>query len=309
MIDYTVLILKSVSLQDYIKFLERVDIEIPLESEKMIVFFEGLRVEYYPNIQQLKMRNSLHKFYNRVLADIKLDGNHNDFRLIDFKILASIFSELYFERSVNDFKLSTRFETGVNIDCGGYKPMDIIQRYESYQVGNTIVNFETMEPWGNSVGKPTVRKAFLSDYQLKFYNKSKEANLSKSNLMRFECIFGKVRKVRAVLGANEISLDTLCKWENWKLLGDNLVDTYSRIKKLPLINGEKMSIQEINMIHAVCSKNLKKDLSTHLSKHYYTKYLKDCKDVYEKISMSEDNFHQIIHEKISDKVKFLYTNQ
>src|SRR5690606_1657932 len=112
-----------------------------------------------------------------------------------------------------------------------------------------------------------------------------------------------------VLGVDdEITLDALCKWENWKLLGDNLIDTYDKIKKLPLINDGKLTIDEINQLHAYTNKRLKADLSGNLTKHYYTKYLKDCKAVYDRMSMSEGNFHEVVRTKIVDKVKFLYTN-
>ncbi|MFD1630232.1 hypothetical protein [Pseudopedobacter beijingensis] len=274
----------------------------------MIVFFENLRIGYYPNIQQLKIQNSLHRFFNRTCAEIKTEGSYNDFKLIDFCVVCYMFSEFYFERSLEDFKLSTRFETGVNVDCGGYKPMEIMQRYNSYQAGTSIVDFQTIEPYGSRIEKPTTRKVFLSDYQLKSYDKAVESKLSGRNLLRYEIVYGQIRKIRSVLGTQEINLGTLCKWENWKLLGDYLVETYSRIKKLPLITSSKLTIEEINMIHAVSNKHLRKDLSTNLSRHYYSKYLNECKTVYNRISVLEDNYHEVMHKKIADKVKLLYTN-
>src|SRR5690606_1311193 len=120
MIDYAVLVLHNVSWGEYIKLVELIDVVVPPESNRMVTYFENLRLEYYPNSNQLKMKNSLHKFFNRTLADVKIDGNYNDFRFSDFYVLCGFFSELYLRRDLKDFKLSTKFETGLNIDCGGY---------------------------------------------------------------------------------------------------------------------------------------------------------------------------------------------
>lgn len=304
MIDYTVLVISNFTFGDYQKFLDLVDIEMPTESEKMVVHLENLKLEYYPNAKMLKIRNSLHKFYNRTYADIKIDGNHNDFCFSNFVSLSYMLSEFYFERDLKEFKISTKLETGINIDTGGYKPMDILERYQSFQVCNSINHFETIDTWGGTIGKPKTRKVFMSDYQLKLYNKSAESKLAKVNLLRMEIVYGQLRKIRSVLGVTDISLETLTELKSWLSLGNYLNDCYNNIKKIPFTSRD-LTVDELNKVYAFCNKSLKKDLATHLSRHNYSKYIDECKEVYNKISQSEDNYHNVIGDKIFSKIKYL----
>lgn len=310
MIDYLVLVLHSLTMRDFQKFLDLIDVKMPNEAEQMVVYFENLRIEYYPNSQILKMKNSLHRFHNRVYADIKIDGNYNDFCFTDFYAICDLLSTLYFERDIKDFKVSTKFETGLNIDVGGYKPMDIMERYLSFQSHNSIVEIKTMEPWGGAIGKPTTMKGFMSDYQIKCYNKSVESKLVGINLMRLEVVYGELRKLRSVLGLDshaEISLENLNQIESWKTLGGYIMSCYNNIKKIPLTDRD-LTIDELNKIYAYCHKGLKKDLFKNLSRHYHTKYMDECKEVYNHIAKSEDNYHNVIEQKMLDKIEFLWKN-
>lgn len=294
-------------MDDYKKFLELVDLQIPQESEIMKVKFENLNITFYPNSNKLNIANSLHKFFNRTYADVKFDGNYNDFCLSNFSSLMYLFSEFYFERDLKDFEVSTKFEAGVNVDVGGFKPMDIMERFESYQVCNSINSFETIDKWGGSIGKAIMRKVFLSDYQLKAYSKSAESNLSNMNLLRFEVVVGQIRKLRSILGVNEITLQTLDNYNSWKVLGDYVDSCYRNIKKIPL-NQRDLTIDELNKVYAYCNKNFKMDIAKHLSRHNYTKYMNECKDVFMKVSQQEDNYHNTLEEKISNKIKYLYSH-
>lgn len=297
-------------MQDFQKFLVLIDVEMPKEAEKMVVYLENLKIEYYPNSQQLKTKNSLHRFYSRAYADIRIDGNHNDFCRSNFDSICYLLSEFYFEREIKDFKVSTKLETGVNIDVGGYKPMEIMERYESFQVHNSINLFETIDAWGGAIGKPLTRKVFMSDYQLKFYSKSGVSKLAGSNLMRMEVVYGQLRKLRSVLGLDakeDINLENLMGVDNWKLFGDYLMTCYNNIKKIPLTDRD-LTIDELNKIYAYCSKSLKKDLARHLSRHHYSQYMDECKGIYHHIDRSEDNFHNVIEQKILDKIEYLWKN-
>ncbi len=310
MIDYIVLVLHSLTMQDFKKFLDLIDVEMPKEAEKMVVYFENLKIEYYPNSKQLKIKNSLHRFYNRAYADIRIDGNHNDFCRSNFDSVCYLFSELYFKRDIKDFKVSTKLETGVNIDVGGYKPMEIMERYESFQVHNSINLFETIDAWGGVIGKPLTRKVFMSDYQLKFYSKSGVSKLAGINLMRMEVVYGQIRKLRSVLGMDakeEINLENLMGVCNWKLLGNYMMDCYNNIKRIP-ITERNLTIDELNKVYAYCNKSQKKDLAKHLSRHHFSKYMDDCKEVYNLIDKSEDNFHNVVRDKILNKIDFLLKN-
>lgn len=304
MIDYTSINLNSFSMEDFKKLLELLDLQMPQESEKMKVKFENLLITFYTNSNKLNISNSLHKFYNRTYADLIIDGNYNDFCYSNFNELMFMFSEFYFERDLKDFNISTKFETGVNIDLGAYKPMEIMEKFESYQVCNSINSFETIDTWGGKVGKPIMRKSFLYDYQLKAYSKSAESNLTNVNLLRFEIVYGSLKKLRSVLQVNDITLETLTNIDSWKGFGDYLDNCYRNIKKIPLIDRD-LTIDELNKVYAYCSKNFKKDISKHLSRHNYTKYMNECKEVYLNISQQENNFQNTVENKISSKIKYL----
>ena len=310
MFDYTSANLHSYCMEDFKKFLELVDLQIPQESEKMKVKLENLQITFYPNSNKLNISNSLHKFYNRTYADLIIDGNHNDFCYSNFISLMFMFSEFYFERDLKDFELSTKFETALNIDVGGYKPMDIMERYLSYQSHNSIVAFKTIEPWGGAIGKPTTMKAFMSDYQVKCYNKSAESKLTGINLMRLELVYGQLRKLRSVLGLGvnaEITLENLTQIESWKALGSYIMNCYNNIKKIPLTE-RNLTIDELNKIYAHCHKGLKIDISKHLSRHHYSKHMDECKEVYNRIFKSKDNYHNVIEQKILNKIEYLWKN-
>lgn len=138
---------------------------------------------------------------------------------------------MIFERPTHDFLLSTPIEVGVNIDIVGLTPFEVISRYQSYLAGSSNNAFHTIEPIGK--GKPIMRKCFFSDYRIKFYDKSKQAKLIGQNILRYELVFNQLRKVRAILGRQSLTLETLCERETWTCFGLYLVKVYKSIKKTP----------------------------------------------------------------------------
>jgi hypothetical protein len=306
MIDYTVFRIVNFSNSEFEKFTTLINAECPINSNKVYVDFYNLRIYYYPDSRLLLIKNSVHKFYNASISHMQLAENYNDFHLTDMIAVAEVLSKLYFNRPIEDFELSTNLEVGINVDIIGFKPFDIIDRYLSYQVYNTSNSFVTSEPRGDK-GKPIMRKCYLSDYQLKFYDKSKQAKINFKNVLRYEVVFGQLRKIRAVLGEDKLTMKTLCQYETWKKFGDYLLEVYSNIRKLPLIENVGIQIEDLNKIHAHCSKHFKEDLIRAMPKSIYNRVRIENQRVYNNWNIAPENIHLQIENSIKNKINQLTT--
>ncbi|SEA92445.1 hypothetical protein [Pedobacter hartonius] len=305
MIDYASFKISNFSNSEFEKLTELINVECPLSSNKVNFDFENLRIFYYPDTRVLFIKNSLHKFYNKSIGRLQLAENYNDFHLTDMLAVADIFSELYFNRPIEDFELSTNLEVGVNIEIARYKPFDIMDRYLSYQVGNNSSSFITCEPRGDK-GKPIMRKCYLSDYNLKFYDKSKQAKINFSNILRYEVIFCQLRKIRAVLGEDHLTMQTLCEFETWKKFGDYILRVYNGIRKLPIVE-KHIPQREIYQIHGHCSKHLKEDLQRELTKSEYNNIRIANAETYDYWNTNANNVHVQIENQLKNKINHLVT--
>jgi hypothetical protein len=304
MIDYVSFKLQNVSNSDFEKLTELVNVECRLNSNKVFFDLYNLRIFYYPNSKILFVKNSVHKFYNASIGIMQQGENYNDFNICEMNVVAQVLSEVYFNRPIEDFELSTKLEVGVNVDIVGYRPFDIIDRYLSYQVYNTINSFVTSEP-RNDKGKPIMRKCYLSDYQLKFYDKSKQANIYNQNILRYEVVFSELRKIRAVLGKDNLTMQTLCDLDTWSKFGSYLLEVYGNIRKLPIIENAEISEYDLNKIHAHCSKHFKEDLIRAMPKSQYNTLRLLNQQVYKFWDSSSDNIHIEIENKIKLKISKL----
>lgn len=236
-LDSTNLQVKGFSDLEFEKLTERVGIHLPINSEQISFFERNLKLTYYPNTNILRIKNSLHKYFNSFGGDGSCN-NMNDFTLSDARCVAEILSIVYVDRDINDFNVSAVFEFGLNIDTP-INPYSIIERYLAYQVHNTINDFTTCEP---RKGKPIMRKSHLNDYAVKFYDKGKESGIGGVNKLRYELVFKQIRKLRSVLGENEITLQTVLEDYNWKKLSDYMIEVYKNIKKSPLLLNENWTL-------------------------------------------------------------------
>ena len=105
----------------------------------------------------------------------------------------------------------------------------------------------------------------MSDYQLKFYDKSKQAKINYMQILRYEVVFGQLRKIRAVLNKDVLTMQTLCELDTWQCFGAYLIEAYGYIRKLPIIDGQ-IELSDLNKIHAHCDKHFKDDLIRSMSK-------------------------------------------
>lgn len=303
MIDYASYQIKNFSNNEFEKLVERMGVICPINSNKLNFDFHNLKINYYPNDNSIRISNSMHKFYNSALGTLKSAQNYNDFMLKDMRAVADIISIIYFDRPTTDFMLSRKLEVGINVNALGYKPFDIIDRYLSYQVGSSNNPVVTCEPLGK--GKPVLRKCYLSDYKLKFYDKSKQANLSIKSILRYEVVFEQLRKIRAVLGEQNLTMETLCEDKNWYRFGCYLLDAYRNVKKLPLIDGETIIVEDLNKIHAHCNYHFKADLKRALRPNTYEKTRVINKNCYSCWDNNPNNIHLAIENKIINKINQL----
>jgi hypothetical protein len=210
-------------------------------------------------------------------------------------------SNIIFERPAKDFRLSTNFEVGLNIQLNEYSPFDVISRYMSC-VTTQINEFFTC-PRYKLKGKPVERLCCMSDYSLKVYDKSIQANIDEPGLLRYEMIYVQLRKIRCVLNLDsqdEITLSMLNSKETWHLLFKNLINMYDSIKKIPLVM-EPLPIDVINHIHGYCSKIKADDIKRSMSANTYKKERKAMERVYDKYNLSAINYHQLVKERLIEK--------
>jgi hypothetical protein len=247
----------------------------------------------------------MHGYYNALLGSSQQWVNYNDFTFFDFRLVCESWSKVIFERPLEDFKLSTNFEVGLNIESMEYAPFDVIAKYMSY--GTTSTNeFYTCPP-PNLKGKPIQRMCYLSDYKLKGYDKSKQAKIVKQGLLRYEIVYTELRKIRKALKVADNSIVTLHALNDlyaWDRLFTDIIKMYDAIKKIPLIT-DAYPLDDIFKVHAYCNKNLADDIKRGMNINTYNKLRASYKEVYNHYNQLPTNYHVIIREKLVDKYKSL----
>lgn len=300
MIDYASFKIKNFSNSEFQKLVNGANIYCPINGNHVYFDLYNLRIDYFPNDNTLRIRNSVHKFYTALFG--KVSCNSNDFYFENMKAVADILSIIYFDRDIKDFELSTKLEVGVNIsiDKFSYKPFEVIERYLSFQSGSSVNAFITCDP---NKGKPIMRKCRLSDYYIKFYDKTKLSLAKIGHTVRYEVVFEQLRKIRAVLEEQDLSLQTLCEYENWWKFGRFLSAVYRAISKVPLIEAKNMmSIEDLNKVYAHCNHMYKSDLKSTLTFSSYNKNRLENQNVYQYWNSHEENVHLLIGEKIDKKI-------
>lgn len=247
----------------------------------------------------------MHCFYNAQYGGMQQPINYNDFTFFDFQIVCDMWSTVIFDRPLVDFKLSTRFEVGLNIEVEKYSAFDVIDKYLSFSSTSTN-SFYTCPP-SNLRGKPLQRMCYLSDYKLKVYDKSKQAELAKIGLLRYEVVYTELRKIRSALGltANAtITLQSLNSKEAWNKLFVDIVKMYDAIKKSPLLS-DAISIEDIFKVHAYCNKSMADDIRRIMNPNSYKKLRASFKKVYNHYDQIQSNYHQIVRQKLVSKYNSL----
>lgn len=301
MIDYSCFIINDYTNKEFEKLTERLDVYCPLDRVKLSFKHKNLMIQYYPNANKLKLVNSLHCFYNAEFGILKAPVNYNDFTLTNFQIVTEYLTKILIERPQENFILSTNFEVGLNIQLECVSPIEIINRYMS-STSTKLNAFETIDKY-NSKGKPIQRVCNFSDYKLKFYDKSKQANLFEKNLLRYEIVYTELRKIKQALGLNKdkvISLKMLNDKNTWCLFFASLLKTYESIKKIPMLN-EGMPIEDIPKIYEYCNEMMYSDFKRAMNINSFKKRRQKMKKVYDLYNQEPENYHNVIKNKLNKK--------
>lgn len=204
------------------------------KESKSYIDFHNLRIEYYPLSQELWIRNSLHVFRNAAVREFPIGNfNHDDFGIKELQEVGNYFIAL-FDRPLCDFNVIGKFEYGVNIDVTPYEIRKIVSSYQS--IGSTRINqFEPIIP---RKGKVIGKCCYQSEYKVKFYDKSTQAQLVQKGILRYEIVNDGVGRLKKLLNQSNVTLQDLMEKQNLKVLGRNLIETYDRIRKFPINSYE-----------------------------------------------------------------------
>lgn len=303
MLDNVGLRLEAVSMDNYNQIIEKIGVCRPQESEAMHVKWHNMRLTYYPNAGRLVLINSLHKLYNSLSGSPHL-SNANDFHLTDCNALTDWLSMLYFDRDPDDFKVTTKFEFGMNINTGHTAPFDIVRRWLSCN-GN---EFYASPP---KKGRPILKASYHSDYKVKGYDKGLESGIhcgGTNNILRYEVVVSEIRKVRKILCYSkdyEVSLKDINDHVAWYNLYCSLIKTYDTIRKVPLIDAE-MAEEDIFKLHGYISPFIAEDLCRLMGRNKYSRWRAKARKLYDRLDKNELNIHNLLRSKLEEKFRDLY---
>lgn len=256
--------------------------------------WRNLRISYFPNQEKIKISNSLHKFFNAEILKYGL-VNHNDFTKSNVCETIHLLEDV-FDRSSSEMKLIGRFEYGLNINTNSIKPYDIIERYTS--IVTTSVN--PFYAFYNKQGKPYSKFCSFTNYNVKAYDKSKEAGLTSSNIFRFEIVHHTSTKTKQVFGKRNVTLEDLKSKIVWDKCFRTLVNSYNSIRMLGFPErGVSDYAKMLCYSHPLICKDYKDDLR---------KIKKELKEVHDATLNSIDNPHSIIKNGLINSYQKLITN-
>lgn len=270
------------------------------------IFYHNLLLKYYPNVKELWVQNSLHKFYNKALNnDLGVALNHNDFSRTDLTLTVEEISQTL-GRAAIDLKLFSRFEYGVNIDIGKESPMDFINTCIS--MGDTQNEFFSIaKQGGREFGKHTNffgRKEKLYDKGRQMSQYIYEPFKLEENILRYEVVlFGK-GKIKTTLGLNQDpTLEDTTKKAFYSEIGKDLISSFKRIKPVPVYDGKTRQeiLEYLGHAHPVI---VKYDKSI-LTQYRYNQHRKAGRLLIEQYRDDDDSTHNRISKQLKKKINAL----
>lgn len=269
---------------------------------KMYFSWENLRFEYYPISKRLKIKNSLHVFYNAVVKENPIGrANYDDFTFENLSNTILFISEKL-NRPPKDFRLWGAFEFGLNISTFPLEPVnDILDCYKSH-VSTRINEFYVHKPKGK--GKVTGKSCFLFDYRIKFYNKSKQSKIKKEGILRYEICFNKTGRLQKMLGLKEVTYEDLLKTDTLTKLSGELMSVYDKINKVPSLTDD-VPLDIRLELYAYSDPILSKWHQTTMTKWKYSQLRKKGKSLLDKYSNHPNSVHSKIRDTMVEKLNFL----
>jgi hypothetical protein len=296
MLDNVGLELSSVTLDEYNQIIKNLQVERPEDSDKMKVYWYNMQIVYFPKCQKLLIQNSLHKLFNLITKNV--NSNSNDFGLADLNMLSGWFSNVYFNRPLEDFRISRRFEFGLNVSTGNKKAIDIVNLWLSFKMNP----FYVVPPLKKGQ-KPLQRTCYFCDYKVKIYDKLKQekaCEINNKNILRYEIAVEQLRKLESILGIKNISLKSVNEHEVWVKLYFYLLDVYDSIAKIPLID-ERIPIEDIYTSYSYMDSIMAKTIKNNVKENSFKRMRERAKNVFLKYDMDNSNVHNILRLKIQNK--------
>lgn len=265
-------------------------------------FWHNLRLEYVPYFGEIWIKNSLHKFYNAEVRDIPIGKhNYNEFTLDNLEESIMYLCEII-QRKPKDLKLFGKLEFGININVLPFNPMEIINSYISLNT-TRIVPFYVDQPRN---GKPFGKSASLTNYRVKFYDKSKQAEIQEKGILRFEICLDGVKTIRQLLNKAEVTLADLMNQNTFKIMSDKLLSTFSKISKLP-IRQDQIPNEVLLGLYGYCEPTLIEHFKRTSSAWSFQEQRKECKRILSEYNKSPSSIHNWVNTKLSNNL-FKLTN-
>jgi len=272
------------------------------KKNKQYVSWANLRLEYYPNSKEVWIKNSIHKFYNAIVREKSIgEVNHDDFGRKE--LIESIeYICLVFKRVESDFEVFGLFEYGVNINVNSYQPRDVYLSYLSY-LSTSANYFYSLTPLK---GKEIGVHCSLSQYRIKFYDKSIQSELTQKGIFRFEICSYKIGRLKKILNKNKVTFVELLSEETYLKLIYDLLDTYDRIVMSPIgIKVPREVLKELLFSNHKVGIDYDK---INLSKWKRDRKRKEQKKSFKEYSNLLTNYHHIVRDKILNKLITILIN-
>jgi len=253
---------------------------------------DGNVIHYQSNIKNLIIRihgnkliikNSIHKFHK--------GNNYSDFYIADLESAICLLSEML-DMNLLEAEVK-KIEYGCNIPVDA--PENIYNGLIGYQRGYFTPMFDKAREYG--------KKQYSTDYNIKLYDKQfevlKHSKKSINPLTRFEKEIKNMRYLRKK-GIAIYYLSDLLKKDIWEALKSDLLQTFKKIQKKPVVSFQNLNITEIKE-YAICSNT---EIVPYVKKNHSRSYAR-YKKKFDSISENSIylNFRNEIEHKCSELIK------
>lgn len=278
--------IKNFQNQDFTHLLENyICVEPQNFGNKFSVDWQNLRINFYPETKIVKVRNSLHKFFNREIAQNHLE-NSDEFTSPNLIRAVSLLEE-GFSRRARDMNLFGRLEYGVNIKTGTLSPYkDIISRYQSIVKNHTNAFYDFYNP----KGKVFAKFCPFSHYTVKCYSKGHQMGMPRMNVLRYEIANHTLEETRRLFKKVDVSVEDLKKKQIWINCLEKLLEIYDLIRVIPTgQDGEELYSQMLCFSNSLIRKDFKQSLA---------KYQNTLKEAHYNYKNSKNNVHSVVKESL-----------
>ncbi len=248
--------------------------------------YYNLRLTYWPNMLELQIAGSMHKFYNAVLRQIPL-GLHNYDDFTSDKLLSTLdFLCEKLGKQPKDIEFFSRFEYGVNLKVASCTPQEFTDSYIS--LGTTRIN--KFFPDNPHKGKPLGKLCYFTDYRVKFYDKSKQAELPIKGILRYEIVNNGIGRLKRLLGKDRVTYSDFYKPATLKILGQDLIKKFDRIRKLP-ISHDLVSEKELQRMIGFSEPKMREYYKSTLSIWKFNEMQKANSELMHDLTMNRNSPH------------------